>query len=450
MRKINKILAVILLAAMVTAIGARPVYAAQGSEAVSYAQGFFSSFFRNLVKGKTKEQKSDLVVVLDAGHGGMDYGASANRLQEKILTLKIARYCKAELEKYDGVKVYMTRNDDTYIGLDQRVEDATEYGADVFVSIHINSDAGTSAYGAEVYYPNSNYRPAVGKEGKKLAGAIQRNLTVLGIYDRGIKTLNSMSNTKYPDGSASDYYAVIRGAKQAGYPGIIVEHAFISNTSDVKMFLSTDAMLKKLGLADAKGIASSYGLKKGDDDSGELRKTNLTKLVGKSSSRVYLEWEKIKGASGYEIYRSTSQKGKYKRVATVKKSSTTYFTDKKTESGKSYYYKVRPYKMSGNKKETAGFCTAQKVKLLKTPMITVKDQDARMKINWKKIKGASRYEIYRATSQKGRYEKIATVEDVKSFTDAGRKPNLTYYYKVRAVGSGIDGNTYSSYSKIKW
>ena len=134
----------------------------------------------------------------------------------------------------------------------------------------------------------------------------------------------------------------------------------------------------------------------------------------------------------------------------MKKSSTTYFTDKKTESGKSYYYKVRPYKMSGNKKETAGFCTAQKVKLLKTPMITVKDQDARMKINWKKIKGASRYEIYRATSQKGRYEKIATVEDVKSFTDAGRKPNLTYYYKVRAVGSGIDGNTYSSYSKIKW
>lgn len=447
MRNRKKILAVLLLAVMVMVSGTEHVQAAERTEASSMLQGIFS-FFQEFGKGKQKG--SDLVVVLDAGHGGSDYGATGNGLQEKALTLKIAQYCKAELEKYRGVKVYMTRADDTYLGLEQRIKDATGFGADVFVSIHINSDASQTAYGAEVYYPNSNYRPVIGKEGRKLASAVQKNLVALGLYDRGIKTLNSMAGTKYPDGSQSDYYAVIRGAKQAGYPGIIVEHAFISSLSDASMYLAKDTSLKKLGAADAKGIASCYGLKKDGEDTGKLTKTSITKLIGKSSSKVRLEWEKVKGATGYEVYRSTSQKGKYKRVAVVKKSESVSYTDKKVEAGKSYFYKVRPYKLSGSKKETAGFCTAQKVKLLKTPAISVREQNARIQVSWKTVKGADHYEIYRAASKKGRYEKIAVVEKVKSFSDTGRKPDKTYYYKVRAICSGIRGNTCSSYSEIKW
>lgn len=66
-----------------------------------------------VVSGAQEESaktKTDLVVVLDAGHGGYDTGATGNGLQEKQLTYKIAQYCKAELEKYNGVSVYMTRS----------------------------------------------------------------------------------------------------------------------------------------------------------------------------------------------------------------------------------------------------------------------------------------------------------------------------------------------------
>ena len=62
----------------------------------------------------------------------------------------------------------------------------------------------------------------------------------------------------YPDGSKADYYSVIRNSKLAGFPGIIVEHAFLSNASDVTAFLSSEEKLKNLGVADAKGIINYF------------------------------------------------------------------------------------------------------------------------------------------------------------------------------------------------
>lgn len=391
-------------------------------------------------------KNSDLVVVLDAGHGGYDRGASGNGLYEKTLTLKIAQYCKAELEKYRGVKVYMTRSNDFYVGLDQRVSIASGYKADVFVSIHINAAVNASAVGAEVYYPNSNYKPSISAQGRKLAGKIQNNLVALGLHDRGLKTYNSKA-TVYLDGSAADYYAVIRGSKKAGFPGIIVEHGFISNPVDARVYLSSSTALKKLGVADAKGIASCYGLKRKEDVSDELDATKLIQLVGKSSSRVSLSWKKVKGAEGYEIYRSSSKNGPFTKIATVKKAGTTSYTDKSLASGKTFYYKVRPYKKTQNKKITAAFCTAQKVKLLKKPTVLVKGKSsARAKVNWKEVAGATKYEVYRSSSKDGKYQKIATVKEATSFQDSNRKTNQSYYYKVRAIGNGVKGSTYSSYS----
>lgn len=418
MKKLRSILAVLLAAAMLTVLGTENIHAG----------------------------KSDLIVVLDAGHGGYDGGAAGHGLYEKALTLKIAQYCKAELEKYSGVKVYMTRANDTFVGLDKRTAIAAGVKADVFVSIHINAATTPSATGAEVYYPNSNYRPAVGAKGKKLAGAIQKKLVSLGLKNRGIKTLNSMIGSSYPDGSAADYYAVIRGAKQAGFPGIIVEHAFISNTLDAGKYLSTNAALKKLGAADAEGIAECYGLKKSSGQTEKLSKTKITKVVGKTSSSVSLAWNKVKNAGGYEIYRSTSKGGTYTKIATVKKASTVKYTDKSLAGGKTYYYKVRPYKMSGDKKMTAGFCAAQKIKLLKAPAISVKNQsNVKAKVSWKKVQGAIRYEVYRSTLENGGYQKIATIKKGTFFKDTKRQSDTSYYYKVRAVGNGVKGYTYSSY-----
>ena len=202
----------------------------------------------------------NVVVVLDPGHGGSDSGTTGGGLKEKNLNLKIAQYCKAELEQYYGVTVYMTRTTDTYVSLDDRTTMAKNWGANVIVSIHINNSSSTSASGVEIYYPNSNYNSQIGSQGSALASRILSQLTALGLTNRGTKIRNA-NDTTYPDGSKADYYSIIRNAKIKGFPGIIVEHAFLSNSKDVS-FLSSDANLKRVGVADATGIAQYFGLSK--------------------------------------------------------------------------------------------------------------------------------------------------------------------------------------------
>ncbi len=218
----------------------------------------------------------NLIVVLDPGHDSTHAGANQNGYYEEELVLKIAQYCKEELEKYFGVTVYMTRTGSECPAggsgvsgsdcLTYRTDFAAAKNADVFVSLHLNSSTSSSANGAGVYYPNSNYRPDLGQEGKELAQKIFDNLNALGLNSWAGGTLihNSENNTTYPDGSLADYLAVIRECKKAGIPAVLIEHAFISNVSDTENFLSTDEKLKALGVADAEAIAEYYGLVKSD------------------------------------------------------------------------------------------------------------------------------------------------------------------------------------------
>ncbi len=222
----------------------------------------------------------DLVIVLDPGHGGSDGGANGNGANEKDLTLKITKYCRDELKKYNGVTIYMTRETDKAVELSERVDYAQRMGANVFISFHLNSSGFGTAKGAEVYYPNSNYRPNIGSQGSALAQKIQSELVALGIANRGIKIRNSANNSTYPDGSLQDYYAVIQRSKRAGFPGLIIEHAFIDNADDFNKYLSSDAKLKALGVADAQGIANYFGLGKGtwksDSNGWKFQYTNGT------------------------------------------------------------------------------------------------------------------------------------------------------------------------------
>lgn len=210
---------------------------------------------------------SGLVVVIDAGHGGYDGGAESTfngvTYLEKYMNLKIAQACRDELQKYYGVTVYMTRDDDTFVKLEDRTAYAKSVGADVFVSIHNNSSESGSANGATVFYPNSNYNASIGSTGEGLAQSILNNLTQFGLKNNGVQIRNSESGDTYADGSLCDYYNVIRGSKKHGFPGLIVEHAFLSNQSDAEKYLNSDAKLTALGVADAKGIAAYYGLSVG-------------------------------------------------------------------------------------------------------------------------------------------------------------------------------------------
>ena len=267
-------------------------------------------------------QSSNIVVALDPGHDSTHAGAPANGVREEVLTLKIAQYCKAELEEYAGVSVYMTRTtaDCPHPGgssahdIDQRVADAAAAGASVYVSFHLNSSPSSAAKGAEIIIPNTNWKPQVGNDGKKLATLIESELVRLGLEERKIYSKDTTVNERYEDGSLSDYFTVQISAKEHGIPGIIVEHAFVTNISDVNNFLNNEAGLKKLGVADATGIAKYFGLSKGQwykDYTGwwyasgtSYLKNQWAQISGSwyyFDSNGYMEtgWQKISGKWSY-------------------------------------------------------------------------------------------------------------------------------------------------------
>ena len=238
-----------------------------------------------------QEKSGNIVVALDPGHDSSDAGARGNGLKEEELTLKIANYCKEELEQYAGVSVYMTRTgpDCPYgiwgVGcIEKRVQAAANAGAQIFVSFHLNASVSSSANGAEVIVPNYSWKYSVGAEGHTLGQVILDELVKLGLTNRGIYSKDTTINERYPDGSISDYFGVQIYCKEQGIPGIIVEHAFISNSGDANKFLTTEAGLKQLGVADATGIAKYLGLSKGrwetDSNGNTYYFENGTKVFG--------------------------------------------------------------------------------------------------------------------------------------------------------------------------
>lgn len=250
------------------------------------------------------------VVVLDPGHGGTDSGAEnqngISSESESKLTLKIANYVKQELEKSSQFVVYMTRTDDSYVGLSERVNYAASKNADILVSLHLNSADSKTANGAEILVPRTGrYNSKVAENAGQLAQDILKKLVSLGLYNRGLVYRDSASGTKYPDGSTADYYAIVRQGLQAGIPSIIVEHAFISSTVDAK-FLDSEADLQKIGRADAEGIAQYFGVtlsnssnnnsnsNSGNSDKNGWVKENRNWYYYKSNAKQ-TGWQKVDG-----------------------------------------------------------------------------------------------------------------------------------------------------------
>ena len=199
---------------------------------------------------KRYNAKGNFVIVLDPGHGGTDPGATRTHngvtYYERNINLKIAQYCKEELEKTTGITVFLTREDNESPLMDrwERTQFAISKGADVIVSLHINStgSATTTASGSQVYCPNGDTES--GQISRELADKILEKLEKLGLQNRGKFVDEGLGMIGYP--------------KQYGIPGILVEHAFINNAGDVSKYLSSDEQLKKLGIADANGILEYF------------------------------------------------------------------------------------------------------------------------------------------------------------------------------------------------
>lgn len=142
---------------------------------------------------------------------------------------------------------------------------------------------------------------------------------------------------------------------------------------------------------------------------------------------VKITWEKVAGAESYKIYRKISD-GSWKEYKTISASKTSY-TDTSASSGKTNSYKVVAVKDSYNSDYET-----DKVYYLKTPTVSVKNTTSGVYSSWKKVSGASSYEVYRKAGSAKSWKKIATTKKT-SYTDKTVKSGTTYKYTIRAVNS---------------
>ncbi len=183
-------------------------------------------------------------------------------------------------------------------------------------------------------------------------------------------------------------------------------------------------------------------------------KVTISSVNRESYNALKLTWKKVAGASGYVIYRSTSENGTYEKIATVKKGSTCTYTNAKLSCTKMYYYKVKAYRTVGGK-NYYGSISDVSSNYTTPAKVTISSGDTtynstKITLHWKATSGASGYQIYRATSKSGTYKKIGTVsgKTTTSWKDTGLTKGKTYYYKVRAYGKVSGKTIYGPYSSV--
>jgi N-acetylmuramoyl-L-alanine amidase len=182
--------------------------------------------------------KKTAVIVLDAGHGGEDFGTHSlgtPKYQEKYLNISTTLIVKKFLEQF-GHKVIMTRDDDRFISLEKRAAFANEQNPQLFVSIHYNSAPSKEAEGIEVFFYNSDSNKSRTHQSKVLARAV---------LDKVLKNTQAKSR-----GVKHGNFAVIR---ETTMPAILIEGGFLSNVSEMEK-LKSPAYLKSIALGIAQGI----------------------------------------------------------------------------------------------------------------------------------------------------------------------------------------------------
>ena len=280
-RKPGCYIAAVLLAGLMLGGCGNPNAKANTAESVSASDPEIVSESEEIVSAEAEtengfeteteiETETDpIVIVLDPGHDS-EYCTRNHPdlgVNEQDLNLTIALACRDRLQQYQGVDVYMTREDGScpdaeHQGeycIEKRTGYATDLGADLFVSLHNNGTTGVygaEANGTEVYV--SNYS-AYTEEGKKLGQMVLDNLAQLDLNPRGVFVRTKEEKGHYDDGSVQDWYYLISYSVEGGHPGMIIEHAYMDNPHD-NAILKDEAQLKAMGTADADAIASYYNL----------------------------------------------------------------------------------------------------------------------------------------------------------------------------------------------
>ena len=231
----------------------------------------------------TEESVSEnaIVVVIDPGHGEKNAGAIYGGYIEKTLTLNTAKAMKEELEKYDGIKVYLTRDSDVDMELGERAAFAKEVDADLLLSLHYNMSELHKLFGTECWISAFGRCYAVGRDFSLIELEM---LTKEGLYDRGIKTrLNSRG---------TDYYGIIRSSTANDIPAVIIEHCHLDQVND-KPYIDHNTWPQKYGVLDATAVARYFGLKSeqlGVDYSNEVHEATPVPNERMSPDDTPPEW----------------------------------------------------------------------------------------------------------------------------------------------------------------
>lgn len=178
-------------------------------------------------------------IVIDAGHGGNDPGAVYGSSYEKVIAFDIAARLASTLSNSYGYNARMTRSNDVYLSLAQRVELTKSYRGSAFVSIHNNSSTNASYHGHEVLVPTGESyttNPYISAS-RSLGAAINRELGVRipTIRNRGVKYQN--------------VYVVGKNS----VPSTLIEYGFISNSND-RSHLTSTTYRQRMADATASGI----------------------------------------------------------------------------------------------------------------------------------------------------------------------------------------------------
>ncbi|MCB0749305.1 MAG: N-acetylmuramoyl-L-alanine amidase [Ignavibacteriae bacterium] len=206
----------------------------------------FCLFFLNFTYAQNgKDQSRSPIVIIDAGHGGKDFGATTKTgIKEKDITLSIASKIVVLNNTLfdDPLMLYLTRYTDTLISLSDRTELSKKLKADIFISIHCNQAINRTASGTEVFiHPKSEVQA---EESAYLGFTIQKGLAdILGIKKRGLKFGNFQVLRDSSNGSAS----------------ILLELGFLSQT-DEAIYLSKEESQSAVALVILQSIIKFLGL----------------------------------------------------------------------------------------------------------------------------------------------------------------------------------------------
>ncbi|MDC9724342.1 MAG: N-acetylmuramoyl-L-alanine amidase [Gammaproteobacteria bacterium] len=224
--------------------------------------------------------KRQIIIAIDAGHGGQDSGALGKRgTKEKTVVLAIAKRLAKLVNKEPGMRAYLTRDRDIFITLRQRIKKARNNNADMFISIHADAFTNTKARGASVFVLSERGASSEAAQllaDKENAADLAGGISLEDKDDLLASVLLDLSQTASLEASLEVANTVLSGLKRVGnvhkkhvesasfvvlkspdIPSVLVETAFISNPAEERK-LNSSSHQNKLARAMMSGIRNYF------------------------------------------------------------------------------------------------------------------------------------------------------------------------------------------------